>query len=97
MLIIYRIHISKHSMRQNLNYSNKEDHYISFKEINNAVKKLSTGKACGEDMIINEMLKVGIDSLLPAIVKLFNIIKSYNLVFFQIQNTGILCPIYKKR
>ena len=46
---------------------------ITGPEIWKATKKLKLGKSCGEDMIVNEMLKSGKDILSPALEKLFNL------------------------
>jgi len=49
---------------------------LSFKitnlELTKAIGKLKSGKSCGEDMILNEMLKASKDIIGPALVKLFN-------------------------
>jgi hypothetical protein len=47
---------------------------ISEKEVTDAIKSLKNNKACGGDMILNELLKHAADKLLPVFVKIFNII-----------------------
>ncbi len=49
---------------------------ISDLEINAAIKRLKKGKACGEDMVSNEMLKSSIVSIITVLNKLFNFILS---------------------
>ena len=52
----------------------KTYHEINITEIKNTLKKAKIGKSAGPDMISNEMLKFGGDTLHLAINHLFNII-----------------------
>ena len=65
------------------NFLNNEDNWkvfnqlsykITLNEITKSIKKLKNGKSCGDDMILNEMLKSGSQVLGPAIQKLFNLV-----------------------
>ena len=47
---------------------------ITIREIKNNIRKLKNNKACGEDLILNEMIKSGCSVLLPALCKLFNLV-----------------------
>lgn len=48
------------------------DGTISIEEINHQLKLLKNGKACGPDLILNEMLKQGGTHILPSLQKIFN-------------------------
>ena len=50
------------------------DYIISEKEIKNAIKVMKNGKSVGHDMIKNEMIKHGQDSLIRPLLKLFNLV-----------------------
>ena len=58
----------------NWKFFNELSFSITAAEINKAINKLKSGKSCGEDMILNEMLKSGKDILSPALVKLLNLV-----------------------
>lgn len=80
---------NKNSVFNNLNIT------ISPDEVSSAIHKLKRGKACGPDLILNEMLKVGHEVLLPALHKLFNKVLS-NAEFPNSWRTNFLTPIHKK-
>jgi hypothetical protein len=50
------------------------DFSISQKEIRNAIKSLKNGKSAGHDLIKNEMIKYGQDSLIKPLHKIFNLV-----------------------
>ena len=50
------------------------DRKIEVTEVKKIIMKSKCKKACGFDLISNEMLKVGVDSLLEPITNLFNLI-----------------------
>ena len=52
--------------------NNELNNPISDAEVQKAIKELKTGKACGGDMLINELYVCGIVSLLPKLTALFN-------------------------
>ncbi len=58
--------------QENWHIFNELSFKISKEEIKLAIKRLKLGKSCGEDQILNEMLKCGRDITLPIIYKLFN-------------------------
>ena len=47
---------------------------ISEDEVKKAVKRLKNGKACGEDKILNEMIKAFSESHMGVLTKIFNIV-----------------------
>ena len=59
-----------------------------------AIKKLKTGKACGGDMLINELYVCGIVNLLPKLTALFNLI-FFTSHFPSAWKNGVIIPIYK--
>lgn len=68
---------------------------INTAEISQAISKLKNGKACGPDLILNEMLKAGHSQLIPVLHKLFNyILRSGN--FPANWRCNLLTPIHKK-
>ncbi len=71
------------------------DKPFSDDEILSGIKTLKTGKACGPDLILNEMISAGSVVLLPQIKKVFNIIlKSESTP--KCWSEGFLLPLYKK-
>ena len=52
---------------------NELDNRITDKEVLNTLRSLKNGKACGADLISNEMLKAGANLLLPVFTKIFNL------------------------
>ena len=61
-----------------------------------AVKRLKNGKACGEDNIINEMIRVFTEDHLHMLTQIFNVV----LLSGHIPDdwvTGIIKPIYKNK
>lgn len=77
------------------NYNNAElDREISKEEIETAVKKLKTGKACGVDSITNEYIKSTLDIFMPVYLRIFNNILETG-VLPDTWLHGIIVPIYK--
>ena len=77
------------SIFNSLNFS------ISKDEISSAIRNLKRGKACGPDLVLNEMLKAGKDILLPLLHKVFNkILLNYD--FPTSWRTNFLTPLHKK-
>lgn len=72
------------------------DYPITIREIKDVIKGLKNNKAQGDDLVANEMLKLGSPVLLPAMAKLFNLILESG-VFPTTWNTAYQVPIYKKR
>lgn len=71
------------------------DHPVTIREIKDIIKSLKNNKAQGDDLIANEMLKFGAPVMLPAMVKLFNIILDSG-IFPTAWNKTYQVPIYKK-
>ena len=69
-------------------------HPISDAEVQKAIKEHKTGKACGGDMLINELYVCGIVSLLPKLTALFNL-KKISAHFPSAWKNGVIIPIYK--
>ena len=80
---------NKDTIFNRLNFS------ISSDEISSAIRRLKRGKACGPDLVLNEMLKAGQSILLPALLKLFNKIL-INSEFPKSWRTNFLTPLHKK-
>ena len=57
-----------------------------------AIKELQTGKACGDDMLINELYVCGIVSLLPKLTAPFNLI-FFPAHFPSAWKNGMIIPI----
>ncbi len=74
--------------------SNELDQKISIKEINDAIAKLKVGKACGLDLISNEMLKNSQTSLIKCIEKLFNLCLEGG-IYPDSWAYGYISPIFK--
>ena len=55
-------------------YSDMLNSPISEDEVKKAVKRLKNGKACGEDNILNEMIKAFSESHMSVLTKIFNIV-----------------------
>ena len=69
---------------------------ITEDEVIKAVKRLKNGKACGEDYILNEMIKAFSENPLHLLTQTFNVI----LLSGHIPNewaTGVIKPIYKNK
>ncbi len=60
--------------KDNWRIFNELSYRIRGPEILKAIPKLKVGKSCGDDMILNEMLKSGKDILQLALEKLFNLV-----------------------
>ena len=67
---------------------------ISTAEIKAAIRLLKNKKACGLDMIRNEMLKASMSSCIPVIHKLFNKILNEG-TFPDTWNKGYIVPLHK--
>jgi hypothetical protein len=64
-------------------------------EVKNEIMALSRGKACGLDGILPEMLKCGVDIVVPFLTKLFK--KLFNDGIFPEQwSKAIIVPVFKK-
>ncbi|KAK6181925.1 hypothetical protein SNE40_009702 [Patella caerulea] len=68
---------------------------ITVTEIKDAIKKMKNGKASGEDMIPLEFYKVGIDKLMPVLLKLFNTV-FFSGTFPESWTSSIILPLHKK-
>ena len=69
---------------------------ISENEIYNCIKELKNGKACGDDLIINEYIKCTCNILMPLYVKIFNIVfNSGNVPESWL--VGNIIPFYKNK
>ena len=55
-------------------YSDMLNYPFSEDEVKKAVKRLKNGKACGEDKILNEMIKAFSESHMSVLTKIFNIV-----------------------
>ena len=55
-------------------YSDMLNYPISEDEVKKAVERLKNGKACGEDKILNEMIKAFTESHISVLTKIFNIV-----------------------
>ena len=73
---------------------NELNNPISDAEVQKAIKELKAGKACGGDMLINELYVCGIVSLLPKLTALFNLI-FFSAHFPSTWKNGVIIPIYK--
>ena len=70
------------------------DNPITICEIKKCIRKLKNNKTCGEDLIINEMIKSGAYILLPSLCKLFNLVLKTGK-FPEKWNINLLSPIWK--
>ena len=68
---------------------------ITEEEIRTCISKLKNHKAPGIDNIINEYITTTEDILMPAYIRVFNII-FMNGIFPDVWSKGIIVPIYKK-
>ena len=69
---------------------------ISEDEVKKAVKRLKNGKACGEDKILNEMIKAFSETHMGLLTKIFNIVlQSGHMPHEWV--IGIIKPIYKNK
>ena len=64
-------------------------------EVQTAIKELKTGKASGGDMLLNELYICGLDSLLPKLTSLFNLIFASSHFPTSWKN-GIIIALFKK-
>ena len=71
------------------------DDAISLCELENAIKKMKSGKSPGIDSILNEFIKYGGNDLKSTILKAFNVILNTGL-FPEIWATGEIIPLHKK-
>ena len=70
------------------------DHDINLKEVQSVLNKAKCGKSAGPDLVTNEMLKFGGNTLHVAIVHLFNIIIKCG-EYPEKWKTSIITPIHK--
>ena len=68
---------------------------ISEDELKKAVKRLKNGKACGEDKILNEMIKAFSESQMSVLTNIFNIVLLSGHMPHE-WAIGIIKAIYKK-
>lgn len=80
--------------KQKIPYQSDLDNPIQLSELNEKIKSLKTGKACGIDNISSEMLKYSTPLTKQAILKLFNLVMSSGY-FPMIWNQGLITPVYK--
>jgi hypothetical protein len=69
---------------------------ITEAEVLYAVKSLKNNKACGGDLILNEILKHAIVKLMPVFVRIFNIV-FHSGIAPDNWSEGYVCPIYKNK
>ena len=69
---------------------------ISEDEVKKAVKRLKNGKACGEDKILNEMIKAFSETHMGVLTKIFNIVLQNGHMPHE-WVIGIIKPIYKNK
>ena len=84
-----QINQTLHSTFNELNFTITDD------EILQAVGKLKLKKACGKDLILNEMLKSGITFILPSLNKVFNKVLVSG-IFPDNWRSNVLTPLHKK-
>ena len=68
---------------------------ITISEVKSIIKQLKNRKSHGDDLVINEMLKFGVNILVPALTKLFNLVLESG-IFPCDWNTSFQVPLYKK-
>ena len=73
---------------------NELNYRINSEEITKAIKALKKGKACAADLISNEMLKAGGDTMLPVLNKLFNLVFTFGM-FPTLWSGSWLKPLHK--
>ena len=77
-------------------YSEMLNSPISEDEVKQAVKRLKNGKACGEDKILNEMVKAFSETHMGVLTNIFNIVlQSGHMPHEWV--IGIIKPIYKNK
>ena len=69
---------------------------ITETEIMKCIKTLKNGKACGDDLIINEYIKSTSHLLMPIYVKLFNIVFNSGIIP-ETWAIGTILPFYKNK
>ena len=72
------------------------DSDITFKEVDDVVKKLKCNKACGIDNVIGELFSNSFDIIYPFVLKLFKVIFSTG-IYPESWCTGVISSIFKKR
>ncbi len=77
-------------------YSDMLNSPISEDEVKKAVKRLKNGKACGEDKILNEMIKAFSESHMSVLTKIFYIVLLSGHMPHE-WVIGIIKPIYKNK
>ena len=69
---------------------------FSESEVQKAISKLKTNKACGQDHILNEFIKHSCPAMLPLYVKLFNLVLESGIMPSD-WAAGYIIPLYKKK
>ena len=77
-------------------YSDMLNSPISEDEVKKAFKKLKNGTACGEDKILNEMIKAFSENHMSMLTKIFNIVLLSGHMPHE-WVAGIIKPIYKNK
>ena len=70
------------------------DYQITHQEISKCVSKLKNGKSPGSDQILNEFIKFGITTIIPAVTKLFNNVYSSG-IFPDLWASSMIKPLHK--
>ena len=87
--------VSDWESSDNLIHNHLLDDSLTMRELEDAIKKLKSGKCPGVDSILNEFIKYGGNSLKNTILKLFNSILNTGC-FPEIWATGEIIPLHKK-
>ena len=87
--------VSDWESSDNLTHNHLLDDSLTMRELDDAIKKLKSGKCPGIDSILNEFIKYGGNSLKKTILKLFNSILNTGC-FPEIWATGEIIPLHKK-
>jgi ribosomal protein L39E len=84
---------------ENIDIDEESEHIrnavINEREVISAVNKLKSGKACGLDGVLAEMLKSGAEITVPFMTKLFNVL-FYKGIYPAEWAKAIIIPIHKK-
>ena len=67
---------------------------ITISEVKSIIKQLKNRKSRGDDLVINKMLKFGVNRLVPALTKLFNLVLESG-IFPCDWNTSFQVPLYR--
>ena len=69
---------------------------ITTEEVAKAIQSLKNNKACGNDLIINEFLKISCEKMLNIYSKIFNIVFTTGIIP-NVWSEGVICTIYKNK